>query len=95
MIATVAYNDKRESVKLLSKESYSVGSVWVLDAVHLRKYSLHTVKADRPKAYGCSVWPAFWSYALDQTWPAGGEIDTIEGVNNQVSNQMALHTADG
>jgi hypothetical protein len=34
-----------------------------------------------------------WSRGAD--WPAGGEIDTIEGVNNQVSNQMALHTSNG
>ncbi len=37
-----------------------------------------------------------WSQGSDvAAWPAGGEIDVIEGVNNQVSNQMALHTSDG
>ncbi|ORY27632.1 concanavalin A-like lectin/glucanase domain-containing protein [Naematelia encephala] len=79
--STVAYNDKRESVKILSQDTYSVGSVWVLDAVHL--------------PYGCSVWPSFWSYDKSGTWPDGGEIDVFEGVNNQPNDQMALHTTDG
>lgn len=35
-----------------------------------------------------SVWPAWWSTGTD--WPAGGEIDTFEGVNQQTNNQMAL-----
>lgn len=79
--STVAYNNKRDTVRIQSTDSYDVGSVWVLDAVHL--------------PYGCSVWPAFWSYGTGKTWPQGGEIDVIEGVNNQVSNQMALHTESG
>ncbi|KAK4686775.1 hypothetical protein P7C73_g3342, partial [Tremellales sp. Uapishka_1] len=79
--STVAYNDKRNTVKILSTDTYDVGSVWVLDAVHL--------------PYGCSVWPSFWSENVAETWPEGGEIDTFEGVNNQVSNQMALHTESG
>ncbi|WRT65338.1 uncharacterized protein IL334_002281 [Kwoniella shivajii] len=79
--STVAYNYKRNSVKITSQDSYDVGSVWVLDAVHL--------------PYGCSVWPAFWSYGKGATWPQQGEIDTIEGVNMGYSNQMALHTEDG
>jgi hypothetical protein len=78
--STVAYNDKRNTIKILSTDYYAVGSVWVLDAKHV--------------PYGCSVWPAFWSYGTG-TWPEGGEIDTLEGVNNQVSSQMALHTEDG
>ena len=35
-----------------------------------------------------SVWPAWWSTGTN--WPAGGEIDTFEGVNQQTNNQMAL-----
>ncbi|WWC59856.1 uncharacterized protein I303_102418 [Kwoniella dejecticola CBS 10117] len=79
--STVAYNEKRNTIKITSQDSYEVGSVWVLDAVHL--------------PYGCSVWPAFWSYGKGATWPQQGEIDTIEGVNMGWSNQMALHTEDG
>ncbi|WVQ83445.1 hypothetical protein IAT38_005586 [Cryptococcus sp. DSM 104549] len=79
--STVAYNEKRDTIKITSTDTYPVGSVWVLDAVHL--------------PYGCSVWPAFWSYGAGVTWPQNGEIDTIEGVNMGYSNQMALHTEDG
>ena len=29
---------------------------------------------------------------MNGSWPKGGEIDIIEGVNTQTSNQMTLHT---
>ncbi|KAH8690217.1 concanavalin A-like lectin/glucanase domain-containing protein [Talaromyces proteolyticus] len=38
----------------------------------------------------CGVWPAFWT--VGSSWPADGEIDIIEGVNNQATNSMVLHT---
>jgi len=76
---TVAYNDKRNTVRIASQESYGVGSVWVADMLHV--------------PYGCSVWPAFWSQAPN--WPTGGEIDTFEGVNQLVQNSMTLHTEPG
>jgi len=43
--------------------------------------------------YGCSVWPAWWSVGPD--WPAGGEIDVLEGVNLATTNQYTLHTSSG
>ncbi|KZO94279.1 glycoside hydrolase family 16 protein [Calocera viscosa TUFC12733] len=53
--STVVYPNKRNTVRLQSVESYGLGSLWVMDAVHL--------------PYGCSVWPAFWSQAAK--WPEG------------------------
>lgn len=42
---------------------------------------------------GCGTWPAFWTTGPD--WPSQGEIDIIEGVNDQSSNSMTLHTGPG
>ena len=42
---------------------------------------------------GCGVWPAFWMFGPN--WPASGEIDIIEGVNNQATDSITLHTSPG
>jgi hypothetical protein len=39
---------------------------------------------------GNGVWPAFWT--VGGGWPAGGEIDVIEGVSDQPRNATTLHT---
>lgn len=76
----VPYNEKRYAPSLLSQRAYGPGTVFVMDAVHM--------------PYGCSVWPAFWTQA--KQWPEGGEIDIMEGVNGQQTNQIALHSdSDG
>ncbi|KAN0087663.1 glycoside hydrolase family 16 protein [Tylopilus felleus] len=75
----VVWDNKRNSVRITSNDSFSVGSLWVTDMYHV--------------PYGCSVWPAWWSQAIQ--WPQGGEIDTFEGVNLQPNNQMSLHTETG
>jgi len=55
------------------------GGLLVMDAVHMPA--------------GCGTWPAFWSDGPN--WPAGGEIDIIEGVNDYTNNQATLHTNPG
>jgi len=55
------------------------GGLLILDAVHMPA--------------GCGTWPAFWSNGPN--WPAGGEIDIIEGVNDYTNNQATLHTNPG
>lgn len=39
----VPYNDKRDSVRITSKDYFETGTIWIIDAVHL--------------PYGCSVRP--------------------------------------
>jgi len=42
---------------------------------------------------GCGTWPAFWT--CGPNWPSGGEIDIIEGVDNQATDLTTLHTNNG
>ncbi|KZT58392.1 glycoside hydrolase family 16 protein, partial [Calocera cornea HHB12733] len=42
---------------------------------------------------GCGTWPAFWSNGPN--WPAGGEIDIIEGVADATHNTASIHTNPG
>ncbi|TIC48412.1 protein phosphatase 2A regulatory B subunit [Wallemia mellicola] len=71
----------RNSVKLVSKDSYDIGSLIVFDADHL--------------PYGDSVWGAFWSLNDETKQDDEGEIDIFEGVNSQLTNRVALHTREG
>lgn len=69
----------RPSVRITSKKSYNTGLI-ILDLAHM-------------PASICGTWPAFWT--VGPNWPQSGEIDIIEGVNEQQSNSMALHTGPG
>ncbi|KAH9478613.1 putative glycosidase C21B10.07 [Psilocybe cubensis] len=42
---------------------------------------------------GCGTWPAVWTVGAD--WPNQGEIDILEGVNDQGPDQVTLHTGNG
>ncbi|KAK0230110.1 glycoside hydrolase family 16 protein [Armillaria fumosa] len=71
----------RDSVKLLSQDLYPLGSLITIDMIHM--------------PYGCSVWPAFWTFGgTDAEWPMFGEIDIVEGINLQTDNRMSLHHND-
>ncbi|GAA5913727.1 glycoside hydrolase family 16 protein [Sporobolomyces salmoneus] len=75
----VSYGRLRDSVRITTQDTFGMGSLFVLDALHT--------------PYGCSLWPAFWTHGV--SWPSGGEIDIFEGVNLQDVNQVALHTVLG
>jgi beta-glucanase (GH16 family) len=43
---------------------------------------------------GCATWPSAWE--VDEAdWPYEGEVDIVEGVNDQSPNQSTLHTSAG
>ncbi|KAL8656870.1 MAG: hypothetical protein Q9226_002480 [Calogaya cf. arnoldii] len=75
----IASGRGRNSIRLTSKAQYTHGLV-VLDLAHM-------------PGGACGVWPAFWM--TGPNWPNSGEIDIIEGVNNQAQNQMTMHTGPG
>ncbi|BGP48012.1 hypothetical protein JCM10450v2_003882 [Rhodotorula kratochvilovae] len=68
----------RASVRIHSTEAVKIGSLVIADILKM--------------PYGCSTWPAWWMNGPD--WPAGGEIDVLEGVHNDPANQITLHTVD-
>ncbi|CAK5271233.1 unnamed protein product [Mycena citricolor] len=75
----VSPGQKRNSVRITTRKTYAMGTLWIVDAVHM--------------PFGCSVWPSIWTFG--PAWPAGGEIDIIEGINMMPTNQYALHTTEG
>jgi len=55
-------------------------------------YTTHVIIFDvQHMPEGCSTWPALWENGPD--WPYGGEVDILEGVNDQVPNLTSLHTS--
>ncbi|KJA15431.1 glycoside hydrolase family 16 protein [Hypholoma sublateritium FD-334 SS-4] len=69
----------RNSVRIRSVNTYTT-HVAVFDVRHMPQ--------------GCGTWPAIWE-TKESDWPAGGEIDIVEGVNDQVPNAATLHTTAG
>ncbi|KAG2366690.1 glycoside hydrolase family 16 protein [Suillus spraguei] len=67
----------RSSVRIRSHHEY-YEHVVVFDVQHMPE--------------GCGTWPAIWETG-EFDWPAKGEIDILEGVNNVVPNQSTLHTS--
>lgn len=67
----------RESIRLEGKKRYNRG-LFLLDLHHLPA--------------GPGVWPAWW-LTDEAAWPNHGEIDIVEGINNQTSAKTALHTS--
>lgn len=77
----------RQSIRITSNSNYN-GGLFIMDSVHMPT--------------GCGTWPAcksdhypvlncqltFWLvWTNGPNWPAGGEIDIVEGINNYTNNQ--------
>ncbi|KAF8803217.1 endo-1,3(4)-beta-glucanase [Phlegmacium glaucopus] len=73
------YGPGRNSVRIQSKKVYR-DHVVIFDLRHMPQ--------------GCGTWPAIWEVG-QATWPQGGEVDILEGVNDQGTNAATLHTTDG
>ncbi|KAG9100553.1 hypothetical protein FRC06_003969 [Ceratobasidium sp. 370] len=69
----------RNSVRIQSKKQWST-HLEIMDVRHMPQ--------------GCGSWPAYWTTDTNN-WPANGEIDIIEGVNDQSPNAATLHTTTG
>lgn len=69
----------RNSVRITTSASWSNGGLFIADVKH------------SPLGI-CGTWPALW--LVGPSWPNGGEIDIIEGVNDAQYNTMTLHTSD-
>lgn len=76
---TTNVGSTRKSVRITSTKTFNQGDLLLGDFLHA--------------PVGCSVWPAFWT--VGSNWPDNGEIDILEGVNLQTTNQMTLHTSSG
>ncbi|KAI0372612.1 glycoside hydrolase family 16 protein [Pilatotrama ljubarskyi] len=70
----------RNSIRISTKKSWDRG-LFIADI-----YSM---------PHGCGVWPAYWSIGQGKDWPNAGEIDIIEGVNQNTQNQITLHSGPG
>lgn len=70
----------RNSVRITTNATFSNGALVVVDVLHM------------PLGL-CATWGALWMTGPD--WPTQGEIDIIEGVNENQYNSMTLHTSAG
>ncbi|KAF9524554.1 concanavalin A-like lectin/glucanase domain-containing protein [Crepidotus variabilis] len=69
----------RNSVRIKSKQAFRT-HVAIFDVRHMPE--------------GCGTWPAIWE--VYPGWrPTGGEIDIVEGVNNQPVNFATIHSTTG
>ncbi|KAF9458752.1 concanavalin A-like lectin/glucanase domain-containing protein [Collybia nuda] len=85
----------RQSIRITTQAQFNGGLV-IMDSIHMPT--------------GCGTWPAFWTNGADlppfypkqkliiylgPNWPAGGEIDIVEGVHDYTNNQATIHTNPG
>ncbi|GAA5884529.1 hypothetical protein JCM16303_000013 [Sporobolomyces ruberrimus] len=82
-VSTQQYQNLRDSVRLVSKQTFSAGGLFVFDVNNI------------PSAQG--AWPSMWFTGAN--WPQQvrllGEIDVIEGVHETTMNALSTHTSSG
>ncbi|GAA6062618.1 hypothetical protein JCM10212_002212 [Sporobolomyces blumeae] len=78
-VSTTPYQAVRDSVRLVSKQTFSGGGLFVFDVKNI------------PAAQG--AWPALWF--TGSNWPQQGEIDIVEGVHETSMNALSTHTSAG
>ncbi|KIY42968.1 glycoside hydrolase family 16 protein, partial [Fistulina hepatica ATCC 64428] len=79
-VDTTEYVSLRNSVRMVSATTFnpSTSSLFIFDVEQIPAV--------------CGVWPAIWFTGTD--WPADGEIDVVEGVNEYTQNIFSIHTGD-
>ncbi|TGJ84506.1 hypothetical protein E0Z10_g4277 [Xylaria hypoxylon] len=81
-INTYSTSDKgRPSVRITSNDDFTYG-LFIADFAHMPGST-------------CGTWPAFWAFNNEGNWPAGGEVDIIEGANTAQRNLFSAHTTPG
>ncbi|KAI6809085.1 hypothetical protein KC340_g18200 [Hortaea werneckii] len=73
--------DGRNSVRLISKQKFDIGTLAVLDMVHAPT--------------GPGTWGAYWFLGSGSQWPHAGEIDVFEQVHDTPHAATTLHTSPG
>jgi beta-glucanase (GH16 family) len=73
-------NVGRKSVRIETQKSWTEGLI-IGDFLKMPSSSVE----------GCGTWPAFWTLGSGD-WPYNGELDILEGANNQKNNFAAGHT---
>lgn len=73
----------RKSVRIESSKRWTYG-LFIADINHMPSTT---------NSGGCGTWPALWTLG-DDPWPYNGEIDIIEGANDQPTNAAAGHTGN-
>ena len=63
----------RDSVRIYSEDVYDE-AILILDLTHIPA--------------GCATWPAFWTRSEKGRWPAGGEVDIMEGMRSPTGSSL-------
>ena len=73
-----ATNRGRSSVRIESQKTW--------------QYGLFVADIKNMPGGKCGTWPAFWTLGVGATWPTIGEIDILEGKNDDTTNLVSLHS---